>query len=146
MGIKNFFEKYNNTNLVTRIFIGIVFGAILANILPNAQYISVLGDLFVGALKSIAPMLVLVLVMCSLAQGVKRTGGKFRMVIALYIISTFLAGLTAVIASYIFPQTLTLETSMQEFQSVPQGVAEIIHNMLVKIVINPISSLAVSTT
>lgn len=144
MDIKKIIDKYNKTNLVLRIFIGILVGVTLALTLPQMPWISVLGDLFVGALKAIAPMLVLILVMSSLAQGVKKSGGKFRTVISLYMLSTFFAAITAVIASFIFPQILTLDTSTQELDSVPQGLSEIIHNLLVKIVINPISSLSES--
>ena len=144
MDIKKVVEKYNNTNLVLRIFIGIIIGVILAFFIPKIEWISILGDLFVGALKAIAPMLVLILVMSSLAQGVKKSGGKFRTVIGLYMFSTFLAAITAVIASFLFPQTLTLNMSTQEVCAVPQGLGEIIHNLLVKIVINPISSLSES--
>lgn len=144
MGIKNLVEKYNSINLVTRIFIGILIGVGLAILIPSQSWISVIGDLFVGALKAIAPMLVFILVMSSLAQGVKKSGGKFRTVIALYMFSTFLAAITAVIASFVFPQMLTLDTKLQEIGSVPQGISEIIHNLLVKIVINPISSLSES--
>ena len=144
MGIKSLVEKYNSINLVTRIFIGIIVGVILAIIIPKQDWITVLGDLFVGALKAIAPMLVFVLVTNSLAQGVKKSGGKFRIVISLYVISTFFAAITAVCASFLFPQELTLNTQTQDIESVPQGISEIIHNMLVKIVINPISSLTES--
>lgn len=144
MGIKSLVEKYNSINLVTRIFIGIIVGVILAIIIPKQDWITVLGDLFVGALKAIAPMLVFVLVTNSLAQGVKKSGGKFRIVISLYVMSTFFAAITAVCASFLFPQELTLNTQTQDIESVPQGISEIIHNMLVKIVINPISSLTES--
>lgn len=144
MGIKNLVEKYNKTNLVARIFVGIVVGVLVAIVAPNQAWISVLGDLFVGALKAIAPMLVFILVMGSLAQGVKKSGGKFRIVISLYMLSTFLAAITAVIASFLFPQVLTINTELQEVGAVPQGLCEIIHNLLVKIVINPISSLSES--
>lgn len=144
MEIKKVIEKYNKTNLVLRIFIGILIGVTLAIFVPKMEWISVLGDLFVGALKAIAPMLVLILVMSSLAQGVKSAGGKFRTVISLYMFSTFLAAITAVIASFLFPQTLTLNTEVQEIGAVPQGLSEILHNLLVKIVINPISSLSES--
>ena len=113
MGIKNLVKKYNETNLVLRIFIGIVIGVILAIFLPTLPWVPILGDLFVGALKAIAPMLVFILVMGSLAQGVKKSGGKFRTVISLYMLSTFLAAITAVLASYIFPQMLTLATETQ---------------------------------
>ena len=144
MGIKGLVDKYNSINLVTRIFIGILFGCCFAIIIPSQSWLSVLGDLFVGALKAIAPMLVLVLVMSSLAQGVKHSGGKFRTVISLYMISTFFAAITAVVASFMFPQLLTLNTDFQIADSTPQGLSEIIHNLLIKIVINPISSLSES--
>jgi serine/threonine transporter len=144
MDIKMIVEKYNKTNLVLRIFIGIIIGVALAITLPKMEWLSVLGDLFVGALKAIAPMLVLILVMSSLAQGVKSAGGKFRTVISLYMFSTFLAAITAVLASFLFPQTLTLNTEAQDIGAVPQGLSEILHNLLVKIVINPISSLSES--
>lgn len=144
MGIKNLVDKYNSVNLVTRIFIGIVIGVLLAIVIPQLDWISILGDLFVGALKAIAPILVFILVMSSLAQGVKKSGGKFRTVIFLYMLSTFFAAITAVIASFVFPQTLTLQTVTHEVGSVPQSLSEIVHNLLVKIVINPISSLSES--
>lgn len=144
MRIRSIVEKYNSINLVSRIFVGILVGVFLAIVLPDLSAISVLGDLFVGALKAIAPMLVFILVMNSLAQGIKHSGGKFRTVIGLYMFSTFLAAITAVIASFVFPQTLSLNAEMQQLNSVPQGLSEIIHNLLVKIVINPISSLSES--
>lgn len=142
--IKELIYKYNNVNLVSRIFVGIILGVIFAVLLPSQNWISIIGDLFVGALKAIAPMLVLILVMSSLAQGVRKSEGKFRIVIFLYMLSTFFAAITAVLASTIFPQILTLDTTTQEMYSVPQGLAEIIHNLLVKIVINPIASLSES--
>ena len=144
MGIKTIVKKYNSINLVSRIFIGILIGIVLAITVPALTAFSVLGDLFVGALKAIAPMLVFILVMNSLAQGIKHSGGKFRTVIGLYMFSTFLAAITAVIASFLFPQTLSLNTGFQEINSAPQSLSEIIHNLLVKIVINPISSLSES--
>jgi len=144
MGIKEIVKKYNSVNLVSRIFIGILIGIALAILVPELTAFSVLGDLFVGALKAIAPMLVFILVMNSLAQGIKHSGGKFRTVIGLYVFSTFLAAITAVIASFLFPQTLSLNTGIQEITSAPQSLSEIIHNLLVKIVINPISSLSES--
>ena len=144
MGIKEIVKKYNSVNLVSRIFIGILIGIALAILVPELTAFSVLGDLFVGALKAIAPMLVFILVMNSLAQGIKHSGGKFRTVIGLYMFSTFLAAITAVIASFLFPQTLSLNTGIQEITSAPQSLSEIIHNLLVKIVINPISSLSES--
>ena len=140
MDIKNIINSYNNTNLVIRIFIGIIIGACLAVILPNSSWIEIFGSLFVGSLKAIAPILVFVLVISSLAQGNKKSDGRFRTVVVLYLIATFLAAISAVIFSYIFPQDLLLDVNTNGYQ-VPQSIDEVTQNMLVKIVINPLSSL-----
>lgn len=141
MDIKTIVERYNNVNLVIKILCGIILGAGLAIIIPNNSWIALLGKLFVGALKAIAPILVFVLVVASLAQGTKKTDGRFRTVIGLYLVSTFLAAIVAVIFSFIFPQTLELVQVSQGLQSAPHSVSEIVQNLLVKIVINPLSSL-----
>ena len=140
MDIKKIVNSYNNTNLVIRIIIGIIIGAGLAFIIPNSSWIEIFGDLFVGSLKAIAPILVFILVISSLAQGNKKPDGRFRTIIILYLVSTFLAALFAVIASFIFPQNLLLETQTTGFQA-PQNFDEVTQNLLVKIVLNPLSSL-----
>lgn len=141
MAIKNIIKKYNETNLVVKITIGIILGTILAILVPKLSWIEMFGNLFVGSLKAIAPILVLILVLSSLAQGGKKTDGRFRTVVILYLISTFLAAITAVSISYIFPIDLDLNIPQNTFQAIPQGVDEVVQNMLVKIVINPLSSL-----
>lgn len=135
-------EKYNNTNIVVKIIIGIILGCIFAYIFPKISWIAVFGDLFVGALKAIAPMLVFILVVSSLTNGVKNGDNKFRTVIILYVLSTVIASFCAVVTSYLFPVDLSLTAQNAEVQSVPQGVGDIIHGLLVKIVINPLSSLS----
>ena len=77
MELKSFIEKYNNTNIVIKIFVGIILGISAAYIFPNATWLSVLGSLFVGALKAIAPILVFILVISSLANGVRKQESKF---------------------------------------------------------------------
>ena len=105
-------KAYNSVSLVLRIVIGMVIGAVLALVIPNAAEtapgIGILGTLFVGALKAIAPLLVFILIISALAQSREKMGKQFGTVIVLYLVSTFLAAVIAVIASFIFPVTITL--------------------------------------
>ena len=134
-------EIYNNTNLVIRIITGIILGIIFATLLPHYEWISVLGDLFVGALKAIAPILVFVLVVSSISQGEKQKESKFSVVIFLYLLSTLCASFTAVATSFFIPQTLILDTDVTTSYTVPSGIGDVIHNLLINIVVNPIASL-----
>ena len=140
--IKKIIKSYNETNLVIRIAIGIILGIIIAIFLPKLSCITILGNLFVGALKAIAPILVLVLVISAIAQGSKKVDSRFNTVIFLYLISTFLAAATAVIFSYLFPQTLNLNIQTSQIHAIPQGLQEVLQNMLIKIVENPLLSIA----
>ena len=142
MTLENLVKKYNNTSVVIKIFVGIILGSIIAFIFPNASWLRVLGDLFVGALKAIAPMLVFILVISSLANGAKKHDGRFRTVIFLYILSTLVAAFCAVTTSYLFPVDLAFTSQIADTKAIPHGVGDIIHGLLVKIVINPLSSLS----
>lgn len=137
--MKRMIRKWNQISLIIRIIIGLIFGMILALAVPQAIAISIFGELFVGALKAIAPILVFVLVMSSLAQAGKGLGKRFRMVIGLYILSTFLAAVVAVFASFIFPVTLKLTDAVNE--TAPTGIWEVIGTLLNKIVSNPVDAL-----
>ena len=139
--LKNIVDRYNKTSLIIRIIIGLVIGAVLGLISGSLGIIALLGDLFVGALKAIAPVLVFVLVVSALAQGNDKLDSRFGTVIALYMISTFLASVVAVIGSFIFPQTLKLSASA-EAESVPTGIGEVLGNLLKGMVGNPINSIA----
>ena len=139
--LKNIVDRYNKTSLIIRIIIGLVIGAVLGLISGNLGVIALLGDLFVGALKAIAPVLVFVLVVSALAQGNDKLDSRFGTVIALYMISTFLASVIAVIGSFIFPQTLKLSAGA-EAESVPTGIGEVLGNLLKGMVGNPINSIA----
>jgi serine/threonine transporter len=138
--MKNVIKKWNDTSLILRIVIGLVIGIVLALTVPQATAISVLGDLFVGALKAIAPILVFVLVMSSLAQAGSGIGKRFRTVIFLYMLSTLLASVAAVFASFLFPVTLKLTDAVTD-TAPPSGIAEVFTNLLNNIVSNPVSSL-----
>ncbi len=142
MTLENLVKKYNDTSVVIKIIFGIILGTIIACIFPQASWLRLLGDLFVGALKAIAPMLVFILVISSLANGVKKHDGRFRTVIFLYILSTLVAAFCAITTSYLFPIDLALTSQITDTQAIPHGIGEIIHGLLVKIVINPLSSLS----
>lgn len=132
-------KKWNSISLILRIAVGLVIGVILALVVPQATVISILGNLFVGALKAIAPVLVFILVLSSLAQAGKGVGKRFRTVIFLYMLSTFLAAAVAVLASFAFPVTLKLTDAVNE--TAPTGIGEVLSSLLSKIVSNPIDSL-----
>ncbi len=138
--MRNLVKKWNDTSLILRIVIGLGIGIVLALTVPQASVISVFGTLFVGALKSIAPILVFVLVMSSLAQATEGIGKRFRTVIALYLMSTLLAAVVAVFASFIFPVTLKLADAAGD-AAPPSGIGEVFANLLNNIVSNPVAAL-----
>ena len=141
MKLKTLVKKYNNANLVLRIAIAIVLGALLGLFLPSQKWISEFGVLFVGALKAIAPVLVFVLIVCSLATGKSNLDRRFGRIFFLYLVSTFVAAITAVLASVALPQHLDLVSSSTA-SSAPSDVAEVLHNLLVNAVSNPFASIA----
>lgn len=138
--MKNLVGKWNQVSLVKRIVVGIIVGLILALTVPSASGISMLGSLFVGALKAIAPILVLFLVMHAIA--VHKSGSKTNMksILGLYAIGTLLAGVVAVVASFMFPVTLTLVTGVEDL-SPPEGIAEVLETLLFNAVANPVNAL-----
>jgi serine/threonine transporter len=138
--MKNLIRKWNDLSLIIRIVIGLLIGIVLALTVPQATFIAELGTLFVGALKAIAPILVFVLVMSSLAQASAGIGKKFRTVIFLYMLSTLLAATAAVCASYLFPVTLKLTDAVTD-TTPPGGIGEVFSNLLNNAVTNPVSSL-----
>ncbi len=133
--------RYANGNLVLQILAGIVFGVILAVASPTtAQSFGMLGSLFVGALKAVAPILVFILVAASIANQKKNQTTHMRPIVVLYLIGTFSAALTAVLLSFLFPTELTLVAGA-EGATPPQGIAEVLHTLLFKLVDNPVSAL-----
>lgn len=138
--MKELLRKWNSISLILRILIGLIIGVVLALLLPQATGIAILGDIFVGALKAIAPVLVFVLVISSLAQANSGIGKKFRTVIVLYMVSTFLAAVVAVFASFLFPVTLKLAASTTD-TAPPSGIVEVLTSLLNNIVDNPVNAL-----
>lgn len=137
--MKILLKKWNDLSLIIRIIIGLIIGIILALAMPQATIISILGDLFVGALKAIAPILVFILVMSSIAQANNGVGKKFRSVISLYMLSTLLAAIVAVGASFLFPVTLKLTDAVSD--AAPSGIGEVLKSLALRVVSNPVESL-----
>ena len=141
--VKKVLMIYNGASLILRIIIGIVIGVVLALIVPQAEWISMLGNLFVGALKAIAPVLVAVLVAASLCQSGAKLDRRFGLVIFFYILSTYLAAVAAVAASFIFPQTITLTSEVAKTEiAAPGGLGDIVRGLLNSIIANPIEALS----
>ena len=138
--MKSFVKRWNEISLVKRIIGGLILGIILGMAVPQATAITLLGDLFVGALKAVAPLLVLFLVMVALSRHEEGTQTNMKRIVFLYLLGTFLAGCVAVIASFLFP--ITLELSVPPESSVPPGsINEVLHTLLMNLVANPISAL-----
>ena len=134
-------SAWNRANLIKRISIGIITGALLALIFPQASAISLLGQIFVGGLKAIAPLLVFALVANALSQHQKGQKSNMKTVIILYLIRTFAAALVAVLANYIFPVTIELTAASSEV-SPPEGIGQVLSNLLLNLVDNPINALS----
>lgn len=137
----NFLNKWNNISLVKRILVGLIIGILLALTIPNiAKPIVIFGSLFVGALKSVAPILVFFLVMSAICQHKQGQQTNMKSIIFLYLLGTFLAGLVAVIASFLFPITLTLGSGVSKMAP-PGGVIEVLKSLIINVVDNPVMAL-----
>jgi serine/threonine transporter len=140
--MKNLMKHWNQISLVKQISIGLIIGIILAVTIPEAaKPVVILGSLFVGALKAIAPVLVLFLVMSAIAQHKSGQQTNMKSVIILYLLGTFLAGLVAVIVSFMFPVGLTLTKGVEEMTA-PGGVTEVLKDLLLNIVDNPVNAIS----
>ncbi|MFV0424162.1 MAG: serine/threonine transporter SstT [Bacilli bacterium] len=140
--MKDVIKKWNSTSLVLRIIAGLIVGIILALIAPEKlSGIGILGDLFVGALKGIAPLLVFFLVMEAITKH--KDGQKTNMthIIFLYLIGTFAAAVVAVFVSFAFPTELTLAEAPAGFEA-PKGLVEILQALLLRVVANPLEAIA----
>lgn len=132
-------NKWNSISLVKRILVGLVIGAILGFAIPAGnEVIALLGDVFVGALKAVAPILVFFLVISALANA--RSAGSMGTVVILYIISTLVAALIAVCASYLFPTVVpAVEPAID--QASPEGLGEVLTTLIMNVVANPVGAL-----
>ena len=130
-------------SLVTRIIIAIILGILVASLFPNAApYLSLLGDLFIKALKSVAPILVFVLVLSSIANfKVGSSNAYIKPIMLMYALGMFFAALAAVISSTLFPSTLFLDMPAQAELTPPGSLAEILKNLLLSFVANPVTAI-----
>ncbi len=139
--MKNLLKKWNELSIVKRIILGLIVGIILALTIPEkGQFVIIFGSLFVGALKAIAPILVFFLFMSAISHH--KTGHKSNMksIILLYLLGTFMGGFIGVLASFIFPVELTLVAGAENLTP-PGGIIEVIKNLLLNIVDNPVKAL-----
>lgn len=139
--MKQLIAKWNRVSLVKRIIIGIIIGITLAVTVPEStKWISIFGSLFVGALKAVAPVLVFFLVISAISRHQSGQKTNIQHILILYGFSTFLASLTAVVASFLFPVHLSLTESAKEV-SPPSNITEVIQSLLFNIVDNPVHAL-----
>ena len=133
-------KKWTESSLILKIIIGLVIGAILGLLVPEWTIIGFPGEIFVSALKSIAPILVFVLVASAISKARSGIGSRYKTVIILYLFSTFLSAMVAVMGSYLFPVTIHLTTASTA--TAPGALQDVIMGMILKIFSNPIKSLA----
>jgi len=138
------FSALSRMSLVSRIIIAIILGIGVALVFPEyAPYLSLLGDLFIKALKSVAPVLVFILVLASIANfKVGQGNSRMRPIMYMYAIGMFLAAVSAVIASIMFPSTLFLDVAAQGDLQPPGSLSEILKNLLLSFVANPVVAIA----
>ena len=134
-------KKWSDSSLVLRIVVGLVIGAVLGLLCPQWKAIGILGQVFVSALKAIAPVLVALLVASSIAKAKGGLGPRFRTVIFLYLVSTLCAAVFAVVASFLFPVTIALQGT-EAGGSAPGGLSDVFLTLLTNMVMNPVQALA----
>lgn len=137
--MKKIISAYVNFPLILRIAIGLVIGIILGLLLPADAFVSIFGEIFVGALKAIAPVLVFVLVIASLSKAGAGIGKRFGTLIFFYMISTLLAATVAVVACFVFRITIPLAEGVSN--SAPTGLGEVFRTLLNNMIQNPISAI-----
>lgn len=138
--MKRIIRAWTKASLIKRILIGMIFGATLGMLFPNLTGIGLLGDLFVGGLKAIAPILVFALVANALSQHQKGQNTNMKTVIFLYLLGTFAAALVAVLASFLLPVQITLTSANTEVAA-PDGIGQVLSNLLLKLVDNPLNAI-----
>lgn len=127
--------------LIEQIAIGLVIGIMLAVFVPSAvPFVSIFGDLFVSALKGVAPLLVFILVMNAMTQRKSDGDTNMKPIVTLYVLGTFAASLVGVTLSFLFPVTLQLSIGNSEINP-PSGIAQVLHTLIMNVVDNPVNAL-----
>ena len=134
-------RKWQKSNLMIRILTGVIIGAILALAFPQINCIAFLGTLFVGALKAVAPILVFIMVTSSISKAQAGLGNKFRKIIVLYMMSTFIAAVAAVFAGRIFPISIALSDIAGAENAAPGALGEVFLNIVNEVVSNPVKAI-----
>lgn len=138
--VKQIARAWTSVSLIKRILVGLILGAIIGAVGPaGIEVITLLGSLFVGALKGVAPILVFFLVLSALASAQGKT--NMKTIIILYLVSTFAAAIVSVVATTIFPVELTLTSAEGVSQSSPSNVWEVLTTLLMNAVSNPVEAL-----
>ena len=138
----SFTSKLLGGNLVLRIAIGLVLGLALARLNPEwAKAVGVLGQFFVKSLRAIAPILIFCIVLSTIANKEVGSDSKIKPILVLYLVGTFVAALTAVILSFIFPTKLKLVAAAENIAP-PEGIGEVIKSVTFNLVDNPLQALA----
>ena len=128
--------------LIKQIAVGLIIGVLIAIFAPGAiPAVSILGDLFVKALKGIAPVLVFFLVMNAMAQRKENAEGSMKPIIVLYAVSTFCASLVGVGMSFLFPTSLVLQVAPETKLAPPSGIVQVLHNLILSVVDNPVAAI-----
>lgn len=138
--MRRIIRAWNKASLIKRILIGMLLGALFGIFSPQFSGIGLLGDLFVGGLKAIAPILVFFLVANALSQHQKGKTTNIKTVILLYLLGTFAAALVAVFMSFLFPIQITLSNTNTEVSS-PDGIGQVVSNLLLNLVDNPLNAI-----
>lgn len=139
--MKNLYERWIKISLIKRIIVGLIVGVILVLVAPEkASSVTILGDLFVGALKAIAPLLVSVLVMAAVLQHKKGQKSNMKLIIFLYLLGTFLAASVAVVGSFLFPVDLILKAGESSIAP-PENIAGVLKALFMNLVENPVKAL-----
>lgn len=141
--MKSVFKAWNNMGLIQRILIGMAIGVILGLTVPQFTPIGILGTLFVGALKAVAPILVFVLVMASLASAEPGSGSNMKGVIFLYAVGTLASALVAVTVNALYPVSIALSSELEVTGvEVTSGIGEVLKALLMNLVSNPVTALS----
>ena len=138
--LKDIWDRWTSTSLILRILGGILIGTVLALIVPGMLGIVVLGDIFVGALKAVAPILVLLIIISSIANSGSGLGSRFGFIITLYLGTTVIAAIIAVVMAYAFPVTVTFTGDPGTYEATTD-VAEYLAQLLRNMVSNPVTAI-----
>ena len=134
-------KSYVKVPLILRIAIGLVLGAILGFIVKDVKIIMLLGSIFIGGLKALAPILIFILIIASIAQSKHIEGKVIRDILILYMLTTLIAATVAVIVSNIFPLTLKFPGSTDNYSGAPDSIGTVLMNFVMSIFTNPLKAI-----